>query len=256
MWVGGSFGLPTFFIAPQTVWVTLNDDDAFPFDDGKIFKKVAKGACNFGNMVYSMSSYGSSQSTISKGDDEMKIDSVLVEKVKSEYRKYYSGTKFDESGYKWAVSNIGGVVEFDNGLLLVIEKPRIKTDFCFGYGQNGVSDEESYRFAVEGSKDIKQKLAFINANLRMFDREYGYLLEGKLFYFRLRRNCRSNPVGIVRVASVENLYYCQDGFVSDNDRKKIAEEVGRMREDFKKRLETYWKRYGARCLRSSVYLVD
>lgn len=186
----------------------------------------------------------------------MKIDNVLVEKVKSEYHKYYSGTKFDESGYKWAVSSVGGVVEFDNGLLLVIEKPRIKTDFCFGYGQNGVSDEESFRFAVEGSKDIKQKPAFINANLRMFDREYGYLLEGRLFYFRLRRNCRSNPVGIVRVASVENLYYCQDGFVSDNDRRKIVEEVGRMREDFKKRLEAYWKRYGARCLKSWTYLVD
>ena len=185
-----------------------------------------------------------------------KIDSVLVEKVKSEYHKYYSGTKFDESGYKWSVSMVGGVVEFDNGLLLVIEKPRIKTDFCFGYGQNGVSDEESYRFAVEGSKDIKQKSAFINANLRMFDREYGYLLEERLFYFRLRRNCRSNPVGIVRVAGVENLYYCQDGFVSDNDRRKIAEEVGRMREDFEKRLEAYWKRYGAKHLRSWTYLVD
>ena len=186
----------------------------------------------------------------------MKIDSVLLDKVKSEYHKYYSGTKFDESGYEWSVSNIGGVVEFDNGLLLVIEKPRIKTDFCFGYGQNGVYDEESFRFAVEGSKDIKQKLAFINANLRMFDRDHKYLFNEKLFYFRLRRNCRSNPVGIVRVASVENLYYCQDGFVSDDDRRKIAEEVGRMREDFEKRLEAYWKRYGARCLKSWTYLVD
>ena len=191
----------------------------------------------------------SPQSTISKGDDEMKIDSVLV-KVKSEYHKYYSGTKFDESGYKWAVSRVGGVVEFDNGLLLVIEKPRIKTDFCFGYGQNGVSDEKSYRFAVDGSDGVKQKAGFINANLEMFDREYGYLLEGRLFYFRLRRNYRSNPVGIVRVASVENLYYCQDGFVSDDDRKKIVDEVGRMREDFEKRLKEYWKRYGAKHLRS------
>ena len=222
----------------------------------KSSKKWRKGLAIFKRWCIVCPVSDSPQSTISKGDDEMKIDSVLVEKVKSEYHKYYSGTKFDESGYKWSVSMVGGVVEFDNGLLLVIEKPRIKTDFCFGYGQNGVSDEESYRFAVEGSKDIRQKSAFINANLRMFDREYGYLLEGKLFYFRLRRNCRSNPVGIVRVASVENLYYCQDGFVSDNDRKKIAEEVGRMRDDFKRRLETYWKRYGARCLRSSVYLVD
>ena len=85
----------------------------------------------------------------------MKIDSVLMDKVKDEYSKYYwNGTKLDESGYKWAVSNIGGVVEFENGLLYTLEKPHVKTDFCFGYGQNGVSDEESFRFAVDGSKDI------------------------------------------------------------------------------------------------------
>lgn len=185
----------------------------------------------------------------------MKIDSVLL-KVKSEYHKYYSGTKFDESGYKWAVSNIGGVVEFDNGLLLVVDKPRIKTDFCFGYGQNGVYDEESYRFAVEGSKDIKQKLAFINANLSMFDRDHKYLFKEKLFCFRIRNYCNYNEVGIVQVACVENAFYNQVGEVSDDDRKKIVEEVGRMREGFRKRLEAYWKRYGAKHLRSSVYLVD
>ena len=198
----------------------------------------------------------SSQSTISKGDDEMKIDSVLVEKVKSEYRKYYSGTKFDESGYKWAVSNIGGVVEFDNGLLLVIEKPRIKTDFCFGYGQNGVSDEESYRFAVEGSNGVKQKLAFINANLRMFDREYGHLLEGKLFCYCICSYHNGKPVRIVRVSHMDNEHDYQVGEVTDRGRRKIAEEVGRMREDFRKRLEAYWKRYGAKHLRSWTYLVD
>lgn len=109
---------------------------------------------------------------------------------------------------------------------------------------------------MEGSKDIKQKSAFINANLRMFDREYGYLLEGRLFYFRLRRNCNHNEVGIVQVACVENAFYNQEGEVSDDDRKKIVEEVGRMREDFEKRLEAYWKRYGAKHLRSWTYLVD
>lgn len=187
----------------------------------------------------------------------MKIDSVLMERVKGEYRKFYwNGTKLDESGYKWAVSNIGGVVELDNGLLYTLEKPRVKTDFCFGYGQNGVSDEESYHFAVEGSKDIKQKLAFINANLRMFDRDHQYLFNEKLFCFRIRNYCNYNEVGIVRIACVEDAFYNQVGEVSDGDRRKIAEEVGRMREDFRKRLEAYWKRYGSKHLRSWTYLVD
>ena len=47
MWVGGSFGLPTFFIAPQSVWVALNDDDAFPFDDGKILQKSGERGLQF-----------------------------------------------------------------------------------------------------------------------------------------------------------------------------------------------------------------
>ena len=183
----------------------------------------------------------------------MKIDSVLMDKVKDEYRKFYSGIKFDENGYKWAVSNIGGVVELDNGLLYTLEKPLVKTDFCFGYG---VSDEESYRFAVEGSNDVKQKLAFINANLRMFDRDHQYLFKEKLFCFRIRNYCNYNEVGIVQIACVADAFYNQVGEVSDNDRRKIADEVGRMREGFRKRLEAYWKRYGAKHLRSWTYLVD
>lgn len=186
----------------------------------------------------------------------MKIDSVLMDKVKDEYRKYYSGIKFDENGYKWAVSNIGGVVEFENGLLYVIEKLRIRTEFCFGYGQNGVSDEESFRFAVDGSNGVKQKMGFINANLRMFDREYGHLLEGKLFCYCICSYHNGKPVRIVRVSHMDNEHDYQVGEVTDRGRRKIVEEVGRMREDFRKRLEAYWKRYGAKHLRSWTYLVD
>lgn len=87
----------------------------------------------------------------------MKIDNVLMDKVKSEYLKYYSsGAKFDEKGCKWSVSQIGGAVEFGNGLLFVLEKPGIKTDFCFGYGQNGVYDDDSFRSAVDGSEGVKE----------------------------------------------------------------------------------------------------
>ena len=49
-----ALGLPAY-IAVQSweegieCWVS--------FDDEKIFKKVVEGACNFGNMVYSISSY-------------------------------------------------------------------------------------------------------------------------------------------------------------------------------------------------------
>ena len=187
----------------------------------------------------------------------MKIDSVLMDKVKGEYRKFYHNwTIFDEKRYKETVSSVGGIVQLDNGLLYVLKKPGIKTDFCFGYGQNGVSDEETFRFAVDGSNGVKQKMGFMNANLEMFDRDHKYLFNEKLFCFRIRNYCNYNEVGIVQVACVEDAFYNQVGEVSDGDRRKIAEEVGRMREDFRKRLEAYWKRYGAKHLRSWTYLVD
>lgn len=187
----------------------------------------------------------------------MKTDSVLMEKVKGEYRRHcHNWTIFDEKRHKETLASVGGVVELDNGLLYVIEKPRVKTDFCFGYGQNGVSDEESYRFAVEGSDGVKEKLGFINANLRMFDRDHKCLFKEKLFCFRIRNHCNCSEVGIVQVACVEDAFYNQVGEVSDNDRRRIAEEVGRMRENFRKRLEAYWKRCGAKHLRSWTCLVD
>ena len=187
----------------------------------------------------------------------MKIDGVLLDRAKQEYHSCYcDGTKRGEDGFKWSVSMIGGIVELGNGLLFVLEKPRIKTEFCFGYGQNGVADGKSFCSAVDASDGVREKQGFVNANLEMFDRDHGHLLGERLFYFRLRRNGRSNPVGIVRVSGTEHAYWCRDGVVSDGDRKRIVEEVGRMREDFGRRLEAYWRRYGSRCLKSWTYLVD
>lgn len=88
----------------------------------------------------------------------------------------------------------------------------------------------------------------------MFDREHEYLFNEKLFYFRIRGYCNGDHIGIVRVQGVDGVYGCKE--VSDGDRKRIVEEVGRMRGASKSVLRRYWKRYGSRCLRSWTYLVD
>ncbi len=188
----------------------------------------------------------------------MKIDKMLLEKAKQEYHKMYNkGTKWDSDTFDWCVSKIGGIVELENGMLFVIDKPSVQKDFCFGYGQNGVADEKSFKSANDACDEIQKKQGFLNANLAEFDREHNYLFLGKqLFFFRLSRNSRCNPVNIVKISDRAYTYYHQDGFVSENDRGKICNEIGRMRDEFKKRLEAYWKRYGATKLKTWTYLVD
>lgn len=100
----------------------------------------------------------------------------------------------------------------------------------------------------------------------MFDREHEYLFNEKLFYFRIRGYCNGDHIGIVRVQGVDGVYGCKE--VSDGDRKRIVEEVGRMREatvfepELDKVFEVNEKRYrcikgnGEPCFSCSLFLKD
>ena len=57
------------------------------------------------------------------------------------------------------------VLKFDNNFLC-FDKPSIKTSFCFGYGQNGITTEDYIDRAYGQQRNMEtNKQAFINANL-------------------------------------------------------------------------------------------
>ena len=150
------------------------------------------------------------------------------------------------------------------GYLVDIDKPRIETRFCFGFGYCGVSsmeDEqrasdmanyaqtsESY-FIRENLKDITQKIETLEEN------HYIAYLSGNpktgLGYIGFCYRCDDEQTK----RDVERFggeYFA----LTDEERKQIAGYYRIERERFTKRLNAYLKRYGLSKVHSWTYLSD
>ena len=176
----------------------------------------------------------------------------------------------DEKSYE--AKNYEYALKFDNNFLC-FDKPRIETSFCFGYGLNGVSTQEDYEDARSQERNMEtNKQAFINANLEALNKSIEDVetfisqwkdKEEKFFSSRYNKificknsykykayltwswdyNNIRNKEMIIREATKEDLLLIIDVY-----KQQI--------ENFKKRLNTYLKRYGLSKLRTWTYLVD
>lgn len=182
----------------------------------------------------------------------MKINATLLEQAKNEYRKIYGyATNGDMILLSWSIKSIGAVVELSNNLLYVISKPDIKTRFLFGYGKNGVADEQSLKTANDSADAIKTKENFIKANLDEFDNATRSLTVNQDVYYYRRGHSGKEPSRIIGI--VEGKGECT-GVVPKEDIASIRIELAKVRKDFEKRLETYWKKYGSSKLKIETYL--
>ena len=172
---------------------------------------------------------------------------------------------FETKYYEYAL-------KFDNNFLC-FEKPTIKTSFCFGYGQNGISTQKDYEGARKQERNMEtNQHAFINANLEALNKSIEDIetfisqwidKEEKFF------SSRYNKIFICK-NSCDHLAYLTWSWDYENIRNKemiireatkedlilIIEVYKQQIENFKKRLNTYLKRYGLSKLRTWTYLVD
>ena len=176
-----------------------------------------------------------------------KVNESLMAEIKADYRAQWP--KSDEM-YDWCIKQVNGAVKLSSGHIVVFRKRDIETHFCYGFGQNGVTTEREMREAAESAENIKHKEAFIRANLEGFP---DYAEESE--YYELKEANGSRIVGIV------DGRHCQ--YAGGHFRRLTAEDIRLVRAEaevqkqgFVKRLETYWKRYGASKLRTWTYLVD
>ena len=163
-------------------------------------------------------------------------------------------------------------LKFDNNFLC-FRKPTIETNFCFGYGQNGITTEDDIDRAYGQQRNMEtNKQAFINANLEGLNKSIEDIetfikqwkdKEEKFF------SSRYNKIFICK-NSFDHLAYLTWSWDYDNIRDKemiireatkedlllIIEVYKQQIENFKKRLNTYLKRYGLSKLRTWTYLVD
>ncbi len=161
-----------------------------------------------------------------------------------------------------------------NGLLFGIEKPSIKTDFCFGYGMYGSSTETEEENAEKCVAIAKTRAEyFIEENLAPLNRMISNLTK---VADNMRRNCSegSHPAIMLvtgehysgqsedcrlRYYSIVNTYDAPvlgeinwDVALVD----KLIEGYKTVKMSFTKRLNTYLKKYGLTKINSWSYVVD
>lgn len=164
------------------------------------------------------------------------------------------------------------LLKFDD-CFLGFKKPSIQTRFCFGYGQNGISTEEDYERASEQEKNMEtNRKAFINANLEDLNKSIEDIETFINRFFDKKETCFSSRYNKIFICknSYNHLAYLAWSWDYDNIRYKdmiireatkedlllIIEVYKQQIENFKKRLNTYLKRYGLSKLITWTYLVD
>ena len=163
-------------------------------------------------------------------------------------------------------------LKFDNNFLC-FDKPNIKTSFCFGYGQNGISTEEDYEGARSQERNIEtNQQAFINANLEDLNKSIEKIETFINQWIDKKEKCFSSRYNKIFICknSYNHLAYLTWSWDYDNIRNKdaiikeatkedlllIIEVYKQQIENFKKRLNTYLKRFGLIKLTTWTYLAD
>lgn len=146
---------------------------------------------------------------------------------------------------------IDEVVEIQ-GHFILIYKPRIKTEFCFGYGFCGRSSTGEEEDAFDKQDRIKSDVEmFKRANLEDIDYKIQQLQEndiyiaqrfsyGNIWGWNHYRRCET-PVG---------------DRITEYEKNILVAAYERVRERLEKRLDAYIKRYGLSKVRSWTYLSD
>ena len=175
------------------------------------------------------------------------------EKLENELKKLFGD---DEWHIKYWMSETSAVVELENNEIHLIQKQKIQTSFCFGYGYCGISDEESENNAYKMANHAKtQESYFINQNLKFFDARIKELTENEEVY-----TCRKYFDNEKVVEYITRDAYRFENMkvrkLSDTEKEKLLEAYKTEKAKMEKRLNTYLKRYGLSKIKSWSYLSD
>lgn len=167
----------------------------------------------------------------------------------------------DQKMIDYCVKKVAYIVELADGDYYVIDKPSIEKDFCFGYGYCGISTEEDYQGAAGMAAHARTSTDyFIKQNMEPLDRWTHDLQDLGTWNVYKRTNYIKQPESCKLV----NLRFEHEWDHHPDDGKELtANEIAavitgyeEVKKQFKKRLDTYLKRYGLTKINSWTYLVD
>ena len=193
--------------------------------------------------------------------NDLKTRKANIEKYIEELKKikYWS----NEKGYELVRKSTFDVVMLSNGYMIPIDKERIETMFCFGYGFNGVSsledDENASKMAEHARTDEEY---FISKNMESINDKIKDLEKSPIVIV-YPFNEEKSPIKYYTTYKNEILlenekYYYSNGFeiITNEDKQKIIDVLNGCKADLEKRLKTYLKRYGLSKIQTWTYLRD
>lgn len=183
-----------------------------------------------------------------------KQEAEAVEAVKT---IILSGNKYWHSLAK----NVSTAIRLSDGRLVEFSKPKIETSFCFGYDDYGTTYEDARK-----AEESASTWAYFHAcNMRSLDEEIKHLTEYADYVDGRKLSVDWVPYiseggiynSIFQMNYDNNFYHKHDhDKIERDDLALIIEVVKSERAKFEKRLQAYWKRYGASKLRTWTYWAD
>lgn len=171
-------------------------------------------------------------------------------------RRYIAKNGKTDNYYKFLTKHYSTLLRLSNGEIVGIEKTKIKTNFCFGYGFCGISSDEeenaAARMAVRAEQD---KNYFIEKNIEPLNN----IIES----FQDERNIAAlcdgvdvGSVGTFRKWDADRIKLYKAKPLTDEDRSAYIEALQEEKAAFMKRLQAYLKRFGLSKIKSWSYLCD
>lgn len=177
----------------------------------------------------------------------------------------------DQHMQEYARKSLGYVVELANGDITDIDKPRIETSFCFGFGMygidpNGEGQERASKMEHHARTD---QTYFINENLKDINSMIEALKDSDKYTFYKYLHYYGQPDGSKLKAVSYCRYFdrvehnpgrwsnCRElEELTEEERAALLAGYEEVKKAFVKRLNTYLKRYGLSKLNTWTYLVD
>lgn len=186
----------------------------------------------------------------------MEESKKLWQEYEANYIAKYGDTETNRKYLTWLQkSYLDSLIRLSNGKIVEIEKPKMQTNFCFGYGwvdPNGEEEDAADKMAEYAKKSQEY---FIKKNLEQVDKIIerannagykGYLWSsGNLIY------------SVSFMDEYRRMYARDKGEeLTEEDKTTYINALQACKARFEKRLQTYLKRYGMSKVRTWSYVID
>lgn len=179
--------------------------------------------------------------------------------LKAEYKALLASDVWgqDSRMVEFCARKVARIVKLEGGGLVAIEKPKIKTSFCFGYSLSRY-DSEDYDQANEMASHAGESTEyFISKNMEQITENIEALQTYEVYtgvqYTSSPENSRVQSVSYLRRWETP-----REGLrpISDADRAAMIEAWEIVGQDFRRKLDSYLKRYGLSKVKSWSYWQD